>query len=349
MHDLPHRSSAFVITRRTLIGLAGATAVAGLAGSASASTSEPDDSNETGSPDTTTDDSIARTVDHPLGQTDVPSDATRVVALDRRSTLPHLLALGVTPVAALTHESIIGQDFPQLVDDLLDGVEVIGTGGDSADAPNLESVAAADPDLILGWSDGLADFYDRLSEIAPTVGVEIDFADPTIALRQIADVIGRSDRAEQIITEFDNKVAEAGESIGNPGDVTVLLGIGDGQFRIYVPGSLTIANWIADLGGSIGPDPATLDGEAYEDLFVTISPEQLGAITADTVILLFNTGEAGEAAVAEIEESPLWPTLPAVAAGRVIKLNSQEVSSQVGYQGLEAVLGSLVEQWSAFA
>ncbi len=37
-----------------------------------------------------------RTVVHPVGTTEVPLAPTRIVALDRRSTLPHLLALGVT-------------------------------------------------------------------------------------------------------------------------------------------------------------------------------------------------------------------------------------------------------------
>src|SRR5688500_707068 len=56
-----------------------------------------------------------RTVEHPLGTTEVPLAPTRVVALDRRAALPHLLALGVTPIGALTYESIIGTPFPPLV------------------------------------------------------------------------------------------------------------------------------------------------------------------------------------------------------------------------------------------
>src|SRR5688500_2517166 len=56
-----------------------------------------------------------RTVQHPLGTTEVPMAPTSVVALDRRAALPHLLALGVTPVGALTYESIIGTPFPPVV------------------------------------------------------------------------------------------------------------------------------------------------------------------------------------------------------------------------------------------
>jgi iron complex transport system substrate-binding protein len=62
---------------------------------------------------------------------------------------------------------------------------------------------------------------------------------------------------------------------------------------------------------------------------------------------MHNTGPAGEAALAELEGSPLWPTLPAVRAGRVVKVNSQESVGSYGFQGYDSVLGTLVDQWTA--
>src|SRR5688500_7127369 len=80
-----------------------------------------------------------RTVQHPLGTTEVPVAPTRVVALDRRAALPHLLALGVTPIAALTYESIIGTPFPPVIAEQARDVAVLPVAG-SADDPNLEAV-----------------------------------------------------------------------------------------------------------------------------------------------------------------------------------------------------------------
>src|SRR5918998_286857 len=70
-----------------------------------------------------------RTVHHPLGTTEVPLAPTRVVALDRRAALPHLLALGVTPIGALTYESIIGTPFPAVVAERGRDVAVLPVAG----------------------------------------------------------------------------------------------------------------------------------------------------------------------------------------------------------------------------
>jgi iron complex transport system substrate-binding protein len=286
-----------------------------------------------------------RTVTHPLGVTEVPTAPTRVLALDRRSTLPHLLALGITPVGALTHSAIIGSDFPSVLGGAADGITVVPTT-DGSDVPALESVAALAPDLILGWSTGLEEVYPQLSAIAPTVGVEIDFSDASVALRTIASALGREAEADAVIGGFDAQLATAAAAIGNPGPVTVLLGIGGGQFRVYRPGSVTVARWIVDFGGSVVPDATTLPGDVTED-FTTISPENLALLTGETIVLLANTGPDGEAAVREIETSPLWPSLPAVAAGRVVRVESQSAVGNFGFPGYTSVLGTLTDGWAA--
>lgn len=287
-----------------------------------------------------------RTVTHPLGVTDVPAAPARILALDRRSTLPHLLALGVTPVGALTHTAIIGRDFPEVLDGSVDGITVVPTT-DGSDVPALESVAALAPDLILGWSGGLEEVYPQLSAIAPTVGVEIDFADAAVALRTIAATLGREAQADAVVAGFDARLAASAAAIGGAGPVTVLLGVGGGQFRVYRPGSVTVARWIAEFGGTVVPDATTLPGDVTED-FTTISPENLSLLTGETIVLLANTGPDGEAAVREIETSPLWPTLPAVAAGRVVRVESQSAVGNFGFQGYESVLTGLTDQWTSF-
>lgn len=84
------------------------------------------------------------------------------------------------------------------------GIAVVPTT-DGSDVPALKAVAALAPDLIVGRPDGFAEVYPQLSAIAPTVGIEIDFSD----------------------------------AIGDPGAVTVLLGVGGGQVLAYRPGSVT--------------------------------------------------------------------------------------------------------------
>ncbi|OLT16499.1 hypothetical protein BJF78_13780 [Pseudonocardia sp. CNS-139] len=269
-----------------------------------------------------------------------------MVALDRRAALPHLLALGVTPVGALTYESIIGTPFPPVVADRARDVTVLPTGG-GADDPNLEAVAALRPDLIIGWTDGIEEQYTALSGIAPTVAVDVDFTDAAVSLRAIAAAVGRDAEADRVITAFEERRKARLAEIGAIGDVSVVLSIGSGQFRLYQPAGSAVARWLAEAGGRIVPGIEGTDGEAYEDELVTVSPENLGQVTGATLIVMENTGPAGEAAVAELESSPLWPTLPAVRAGRVLRINSQESVGSYGFQGYDSVLDALVGQWTA--
>ncbi|TQM43368.1 ABC transporter substrate-binding protein [Pseudonocardia cypriaca] len=287
-----------------------------------------------------------RTVHHPLGTTEVPLAPTRVVALDRRAALPHLLALGVTPIGALTYESIIGTPFPPLVAEQARDVAVLPVAG-SADDPNLEAVAALRPDLVIGWTGGIDEKYAALSAIAPTVAVDVDFTDAAVSLRAIAAALGREAEAEAVISAFDERRAVRLREIGEIGDVSVVLGIGGQQFRVYQPAGSSVARWLAEAGGRLVPDIASAIGEPSGDELVLISPENLGQITGETIVVMHNTGAAGEAALAELEGSPLWPTLPAVQAGRVVKVNSQESVGSYGFQGYASVLDALVDQWTA--
>ena len=287
-----------------------------------------------------------RTVHHPLGTTEVPLAPTRVVALDRRAALPHLLALGVTPVAALTYESIIGTPFPPVVAEQARNVAVLPVAG-NADDPNLEAVAALRPDLVIGWTGGIEEKYAALSAIAPTVAVDVDFTDAAVSLRAIAAALGREAEADAVISGFDERRAARLAEIGAIGDVSVVLSIGGQQFRIYQPTGSSVARWLAEAGGRIVPDLASAVGEPYGDELVLISPENLGQVTGETIVVMHNTGPAGEAALAELEGSPLWPTLPAVRAGRVVKVNSQESVGSYGFQGYDSVLDALVDQWTA--
>ncbi|MEU7812937.1 ABC transporter substrate-binding protein [Pseudonocardia sp. NPDC049154] len=287
-----------------------------------------------------------RTVQHPLGTAAVPVAPARVVALDRRAALPHLLALGVTPVGALTYESIIGTPFPPVVADRTGEVAVLPTGG-GADDPSVEAVAALRPDLVIGWTAGIEEQYAALSRIAPTVAVDVDFTDAAVSLRAIAAAVGREAEAERVIGGFAERRAARFAELGDIGTVSVVLGIGGGQFRVYTPAGSSVARWLAEAGGSVVPTLADATGEPYGDEHVLIGPESLGQVTGDTVVVMFNTGAAGEAALAELEGSPLWAGLPAVRAGRVVRINSQESVGSYGFQGYDSVLDSLVDQWAA--
>ena len=90
----------------------------------------------------TADAAFPRTVVHAMGETEIPARPQRIVVLDT-GELDSALSLGVTPVGAVT--TAVSEDFLSYLAEGAAGVERVGTIAE----PNLEAIAALQPDLIL--------------------------------------------------------------------------------------------------------------------------------------------------------------------------------------------------------
>jgi iron complex transport system substrate-binding protein len=120
-----------------------------------------------------------RTIEHALGTTQVPAEPRRVF-VSHGVVVDTALALGVEPVGAFN----FGTRGNFLDDRLPDDAEVLG-----GPTPNLEAIAALEPDLILDIDLNVEETYDELSRIAPTVAVPFD---STGAWQRIGRAVGRS-------------------------------------------------------------------------------------------------------------------------------------------------------------
>jgi ferric hydroxamate transport system substrate-binding protein len=132
------------------------------------------------------------TITHALGETEVPANPQRVVALEW-TYIEDLLALGVQPVGVA---DIAGYEaWVQIPVELGDDVVDVGT----RQAPNLETLAALQPDLILVPAFRAAETYEQLAAIAPTLAFDSYPTDENVTqydeMRQtfltIAEVVGR--------------------------------------------------------------------------------------------------------------------------------------------------------------
>ncbi|WNV77647.1 ABC transporter substrate-binding protein [Geodermatophilus sp. DSM 44513] len=106
-----------------------------------------------------------RTVEHTAGTTEVPVDPQRVVALD--GTLEFgLIALDLAPVAVDAKHDAWREGVADLLPADLDltAVPRFGAGYE----PDLEAVAGAAPEVVVGTDVNHTESYDRLSQIAPT-------------------------------------------------------------------------------------------------------------------------------------------------------------------------------------
>jgi iron complex transport system substrate-binding protein len=136
----------------------------------------------------------------PLTGTKVPGQAERPFALSPDS-LGDTVALRVKPVGA----ALPGGRVPPFLRPAVRGVEILSQ-------PSLSDIEAATPDVILGTKELSGDQYDDLKKIAPTIMSE-DY-DWMLNLRLHGEALGRTNDAEQLLIDWDNRVAKVKKAIG---------------------------------------------------------------------------------------------------------------------------------------
>jgi iron-siderophore transport system substrate-binding protein len=138
---------------------------------------------------------------NPLNGTKVPGQAERPATLSH-DTLGDTLALDLKPVVA-----VIGNPrVPPYLRRATRGVEIIRSS-------NLAAVEAAAPDVILGTKELDAEKYPDLMKIAPTILSE--GSDWKLNLRLHGEGLGRTNDAEKLLIDWDNRVARVRRMIGN--------------------------------------------------------------------------------------------------------------------------------------
>ena len=283
-------------------------------GSADASTDATDGS---GTP-TGTD---MRTVEHFFGVTEVPAQPQRIVTptQDQNALLP-LLELGVRPVGSAGHVLDDGSQVFRRVDEYdTSGIAWIGPYGSEVD---FEATAALDPDLIVVEEFGGEGNDDRLSQIAPTVGVQVFGRPLTDALMDFAHVVGETEAAEALRDEYVDRVNALLTDLGDRRDtlsVSVITAGDPGQF------------YRADSGQAVGTVMADLDlarpepqSEPYPSDFDAVSIENLGQHDADVLLLIDFSGEDQDPGIDALTGAPTWERLAAVGAGQAYTIDGIE-------------------------
>lgn len=217
-----------------------------------------------------------RTITHALGETTIPTTPQRIVALEW-TYVEDLLALGIQPVGVADIEGF--NDWVKLPVALDPAVVDVGDRGE----PNLETLAQLDPDLIIAPLFRVADTYEELSAIAPTVIFDPYPTDETVTqydemrqtLLQIADLAGRTGEAEAVLARLDEKIAAARsqlEAAGQAGAQFVLAQAFGGdavQVRLFTDNAMA-AEIVAQLGLENG-----WEGAFDQYGFTTVSVETL--------------------------------------------------------------------------
>ena len=262
-----------------------------------------------------------RKVEHAMGVAEVPADPERVVVLDT-GELDDTLALGVKPVGAVKID--VSTDFLSYLGDQTEGIEPVGTISE----PNLEKIAALEPDLILSSTVRHEAIYGQLNAIAPTV-LAPDLGDTwKDNFRLYAEALNKSDEAEQMFEDFETQAAELGEKIGEGKSLSVVRFL-PGQIRLYSDKSFS-GVVLTDIGLTV-PEPAV-----GEETFLELSPEQVTKAEADYVYVS-TYGPVDDTDQAKVTGGPLWKTIPTVKSGSVFHLNDDLISG-IGIQAAQEIL-----------
>jgi iron complex transport system substrate-binding protein len=142
-------------------------------------------------------------IKHALGETRIPVKPQRIIVLNDIGLLDPVLSLGVKPIGTVSYFPQYNFLFWGVTNDEAAGIEIVGDGNQ----PNLERVILLKPDLIL-MREYQKSFYKQLSAIAPTVVVDLPGLNYSFKenLRFIAQVLGESEKAEQVIAKYYERV-----------------------------------------------------------------------------------------------------------------------------------------------
>ncbi|SNR64708.1 ABC transporter substrate-binding protein [Blastococcus mobilis] len=260
-----------------------------------------------------------RSVDHVLGTTEVPVDPQRVVTLDT----PHLdtaLSLDITPVGSV--QSDVATGFPEYLDDRTEGIEVVGT----IEEPDLEAIAALQPDLILSSSVRHEAIYEQLSQIAPTVLT--DYTEGWRAMfTTTADALNRAEEGAEALAGYDARADQVGEAVGAEGATASIVRFLPEETRIYGPETFS-GSVLTDVGFAL----PQLSYDEYSMAYV--SAEEIGQADADVV---FSTAYGDPGATTKGGVTAVWEFLEAVP-DCAFEVDDDEWMLGIGLLGAEVVL-----------
>ncbi|WP_071189211.1 iron-siderophore ABC transporter substrate-binding protein [Trichormus sp. NMC-1] len=258
--------------------------------------------------------SKCRIIKHELGESCIPLQPQRIIALDETS-MEALLALDLKPIAA-TQPNIAGSIIPKL-GKKAEGIISLGKNSQ----PNIEKMVQLNPDLILGFSLS-SEQYKLFSQIAPTVTfnyIQFGWKD---ALSRIAEIIEKREQAKKLLEEYQQRVEKL-RAFTNHNlkgkTVSISRFYAGNQFTEFrtkysFPGSV-----ITEVGIPLPEIQNQLTTNENQPL-VSVSLERLDLINADILFIVLDPG--AEENFKKYQNSPLWQNLKAVQNQRVYTVNS---------------------------
>ncbi|MBP1994208.1 AraC family transcriptional regulator [Paenibacillus eucommiae] len=249
------------------------------------------------------------TIKHLKGDLTLEQKPEKIAVLDTKF-VDQLVTLEEQPAGSVTAAGS-NSDFPEYLMDKLTDVKVLGT----RDEPNLEAVAAMNPDVIIctGFQEKI---YDSLSKIAPTIMLDFD-EDWRETLITFGKIVGKDQVAEQVLEAYKDKTAKLKADLAAKlnGETVALIRPRNDSIRVHTPGHRTGAILYNDLGLKVPEAVGKETDTAYH-----IPLEALADVGADHYFLLKD--DMFKELVEEFQNTTTWKTLEPVKQNHVYTVDS---------------------------
>ena len=275
-----------------------------------------------------------KTIVHDFGTTELKKAPKRIVILD--NLYGEILdPLDITPVGATTGQAD-SQEFSTLFKKQYKDAKVISVGWQGN--PDLDKIAELKPDLILMTGEQ-EDLYEELSDIAPTVGYQIntdenwDYHETSL---KVAEIFDKRDEMKKDLDRLDAREAVFAENVkAKFGDQKLMyLRVTDNDIRYYAYGHFGYLydTYHFNRAETFNPD----------DMFQVIDPDKLKDINPDLLIVQADSQELLDN---KLKNTPVWTSLKAVQNNKVIYADYSTYMLGFGIVSQEAIMKQISDEW----
>ena len=275
-----------------------------------------------------------KTIVHDFGTTELKKVPKRIVILD--NLYGEILdPLHITPVGATTGQAD-SQEFSTLFKKQYKDAKVVSVGWQGS--PDLDKIAELKPDLILMTGEQ-EDLYEELSEIAPTVGYQIntdenwDYHETSL---KVAEIFDKRDEMKKDLDRVDAREAVFAENVkakfGN--QKLMYLRVTDTDIRYYAYGHFGYLydTYHFNRAETFNPD----------DMFQVIDTDKLKDINPDLLIVQADSQELLDN---KLKNNPVWSSLKAVQNNKVIYADYSTYMLGFGIVSQEAIMKQISDEW----
>lgn len=225
-----------------------------------------------------------------------------------------MVALDIMPVVQYSHARWGKQDYL--------GLNEIPTFDEMNG--DFESLSSYKPDLILLMDRYEHSQYSQCRRISSTCVLRELNGNWRTLLRTVADYVGRSERADEVIARYEDKAREARQTLSRrmKKETVAFLRISADHIHQYADTERGFAAAVLydDLG--LRPLPKTSRASTDSSGLTALTIEELAALEADHLFITFDKWHSqADGEERKLLRQPIWNELPAVRNNRVYEVD----------------------------